>query len=162
MRFFGGLLGRPELTWSEASRQAIARPLRRRPQHHRRQPRLRSSLKSSLRDRVPALPRDAPPQASGQECADFAVASTPANSKPKRRTSRNSPKPSPSSSAFELQTEWKTGPPQKMRSHSDRSGGTCSCFSFLRHPIVIHFRIADDSLGIREKSSECPYTPFQG
>ena len=56
---------RPARTHLErAPRQALPRPLRRRPQHHRRQPRLRPALKPPLRHRIPALPRDAAPQAS--------------------------------------------------------------------------------------------------
>jgi hypothetical protein len=57
--------GPPRAHLERAPRQALPRPLRRRPQHHRRQPRLRPPLQPALRHRIPALPRDAPPQAPG-------------------------------------------------------------------------------------------------
>ena len=87
---------RPHL--ERAPRQALARPLRRRPQHHRRQPRLRPPLQPSLRHRVPALPRDASPQAPRQDARPAPLRSLHRHSRPKNPASRNSPKPSPSSS----------------------------------------------------------------
>ena len=47
--------------------QTLAGPLRRRPQHHRGEPGVRPAVEPALRHRVPALPRDAAPQAPGQD-----------------------------------------------------------------------------------------------
>ncbi len=105
MRFFGGLLGRPDLTWSE---HHAKRSLGHYDAAHN------TIVVSRVFDR-PSSPRYAIEYLLYHEMlhlkhpvrrAACAAASTPASSKPKKRASRNWPKPSPSSSASSLLPTW--------------------------------------------------------